>query len=100
MSDIDSIEKNLFNIIIHLISSSRLLIDEPKEYGPMRLVTAASYISRYLENNTYSTNKKILKDIQNIDILVSRNLFDKPEKLKKKLDELSINLANHINIKK
>ena len=100
MSDIDSIEKNLFNIIIHLISSSRLLIDEPKEYGPMRLVTAASYISRYLENNTNCTNKIILKNIQNIDTLVSRNLFDKPEKLKKKLDELSINLANHINIKK
>ena len=100
MSDIDSIEKNLFNIIIHLISSSRLLIDEPKEYGPMRLVTAASYISRYLENNTNCTNKIILKNIQNIDTLVSRNLFDKPEKLKNKLDELSINLANHINIKK
>ena len=100
MSDIDSIEKHLFNIIIHLISSSRLLIDEPKEYGPMRLVTAASYISRYLENNTNCTNKIILKNIQNIDTLVSRNLFDKPEKLKNKLDELSINLANHINIKK
>ena len=100
MSDIDSIEKHLFNIIIHLISSSRLLIDEPKEYGPMRLVTAASYISRYLENNTNCTNKIILKNIQNIDTLVSRNLFDKPEKLKTKLDELSINLANHINIKK
>ena len=100
MSDIDSIEKHLFNIIIHLISSSRLLIDEPKEYGPMRLVTAASYISRYLENNTNSTNKIILKNIQNIDTLVSRNLFDKPEELKTKLDELSINLANYINTKK
>ena len=100
MSDLDSTEKELFKIIIHLISSSRLLIDEPKEYGPMRLVTAASYISRYIENNTYRTDKKLIKNIQEIDTLVSRNLFDKPEKLKSTLDELSINLANYINTKK
>ena len=40
----DSIrEKDLLNIVIHLISSSRLIIDEPKEYGPMRLFSAAKY---------------------------------------------------------
>ena len=93
-------EREILNVIIHLISSSRLIIDEPKEYGTMRLVTAASYISKYLENNTYCTNKKLLKNIQDIDTLVSRNLFDKPEKLKTTLDELSIKLANHINTKK
>ena len=96
MEDLDSTEKDLFKIIIHLISSSRLLIDEPKEYGPMRLLTAASYLSQFLENHTNFKEKKLLKSIQNIDILVSRNLFDKPEKLKSTLDELSKNLAKFL----
>ena len=40
-------EKDLINIIIHLISSSKLLIDEPKEYGPMRLFSAAKFLCKF-----------------------------------------------------
>lgn len=93
-------EEELIKIIIHLISSSRLLIEEPKEYGPMRLLTAASYLSRYIEKNTNCKNKNILKNIQDTDTIVSRKLFDKPDKLKILLDELSSKLAVYISTNK
>ena len=61
-------EKDLINVIIHLISSSRLIIDEPKEYSTMRLFSAAKYLCRLLKDT----------DDQNINLIVKKLLSLNP----------------------
>ena len=82
-------EKDLINVIIHLISSSRLIIDEPKEYSPMRLFSAAKYLSRLMENTDDQHIKIIVDKIIELDPIISRDLFNKPKELQECLDDLS-----------
>ena len=90
------VEKDLINIIIHLISSSRLLIDEPKEYGPMRLFSAAKYLCQLLENTDDQNTKIIVEKIIELDPIISRDFFNKPKELKNCIDDLSKLITNHI----
>ena len=92
----DIVEKDLINIIIHLISSSRLLIDEPKEYGPMRLFSAAKYLCQLLENTDDQNINIIAEKIIELDPIISRDFFNKPNELKNCLDDLSKLITNHI----
>ena len=89
-------EKDLINIIIHLISSSRLLIDEPKEYGPMRLFSAAKYLCQLLENTDDQNTKIIVEKIIELDPIISRDFINKPKELKNCLDDLSKLITDHI----
>ena len=82
-------EKDLINIIIHLISSSKLLIDEPKEYGPMRLFSAAKFLCKFLRKSSDKNTKIIVEKIIELDPKISRELLNKPEELKICLDDLS-----------
>ena len=93
----DSIrEKDLLNIVIHLISSSRLIIDEPKEYGPMRLFSAAKYLCKLIENSENRNTKNIVEKILELDPVIPRDYFNKPEELKLCLDELSKLISSNI----
>ena len=82
-------EKDLINIIIHLISSSKLLIDEPKEYGPMRLFSAAKFLCQFLSKSSDNNTKIIVEKVIELDPKISRDLLNKPEQLKICLDDLS-----------
>ena len=82
-------EKDLINIIIHLISSSKLLIDEPKEYGPMRLFSAAKFLCKFLRKSSDKNTKIIVEKVIELDPKISRDLLNKPEELKICLDDLS-----------
>ena len=67
-------EKDILNVIIHLISSSRLIIDEPKEYSPMRLFSAAKYLCKLLENTDDRNIRIIIEKTKTDDITVTFNI--------------------------
>ena len=89
-------EKDLINVIIHLISSSRLIIDEPKEYSTMRLFSAAKYLCRLLKDTDDQNINLIVKKIIELEPIITRDLFNKPKELKLCLDVLSIFITKHI----
>ena len=89
-------EKDILNVIIHLISSSRLIIDEPKEYSPMRLFSAAKYLCNLLENTDDRNIRIIIEKIVELDPIISRDYFNKPEELKICLDNFSKLIAQNL----
>jgi len=89
-------EKDILNVIIHLISSSRLIIDEPKEYSPMRLFSAAKYLCKLLENTDDRNIRIIIEKIVELDPIISRDYFNKPEELKICLDNFSKLIAQNL----
>ena len=89
-------EREILNVIIHLISSSRLIIDEPKEYSPMRLFSAAKYLCKLLENTDNKNIKIIIEKIVELDPVISRDYFNKPEELKSWLDNFSKLIAQNL----
>lgn len=65
----------LFKIVGFLLSSARGLLEEPKEYGPLRLIEAASRIIAYETEQKDDAELSALKnliDSKKLDIMHDR----------------------------
>ncbi len=87
-----------FQLLSFLITSARGCVDEPKLYGPLRLLDAASRLIEIMEEEGKSTDEiSKLKELieENIDIL----MYDEEEFIRL-LDNLTRQLAKIIKNQK
>jgi len=87
-----------FQLLAFLITSARGCVDEPKLYGPLRLLDAASRLIDIMEDEGKSNDEILkLKELieENIDVL----MYDEEEFIRL-LDELAKQLAKIIKNQK
>ncbi len=87
-----------FQLLAFLITSARGCVDEPKLYGPLRLLDAASRLIDIMEDEGRSSEEiSRLKELidENIDVL----MYDEEEFIRL-LDELTKELAKIIKNQK
>ncbi|WP_461865645.1 DUF6092 family protein [Thermococcus sp.] len=99
MKSTESILKDKhFQLLAFLITSARGCVDEPKLYGPLRLLDAASRLIDIMEDEGKSNDEILkLKELieENIDVL----MYDEEEFIRL-LDELAKQLAKIIKNQK
>ncbi len=99
MKSMESILKDKhFQLLAFLITSARGCVDEPKLYGPLRLLDAASRLIDIMEDEGKSNDEILkLKELieENIDVL----MYDEEEFIRL-LDELAKQLAKIIKNQK
>jgi hypothetical protein len=87
----DILNDKHFELLAFLITSARGCIDEPKIYGPLRLLDAASKVIEIMEEEGKETEdiKRLKNKIEEcIDIL----MYDEKEFIRL-LDDISLDLA-------
>jgi len=71
-----NLQKELFEIIGYLLTSARGLVDEPKMYGPFRIIEGVSRICRLLEKEESQYRdfyKKLREEIDREKFTVMNN---------------------------
>ena len=87
-----------FQLLSFLITSARGCIDEPKIYGPLRLLDAALRVITIMEENG-KTTPEILRLRELIEDALDVLMYDEEDFIKK-TDELSRELAKIIKDQK
>jgi hypothetical protein len=65
-------EEDIVKIFVHMATSARGCIDEPKNYGPLRLVEAMLELYTILKKN----NKYDIRDLDKIMDKLKTNIYD------------------------
>jgi len=86
------IESDILKIFSYIVSSARGCIDEPKIYGPFRLLDTMSRLFYILKCNGEITNKEIEKIVEEIDKFKFNCKTDE-KKFKIELDKIIDNLV-------
>ena len=60
-------EKEIIKLFAYMITSARGCIDEPKIYGPLRIVDSISKLYRILKENNLIGNEEVAKIIEKIE---------------------------------
>ena len=60
-------ESDIVKIFSYIVTSARGCIDEPKIYGPLRLLSTMSKLFYILKDNGEISNKEIEKIVEKID---------------------------------
>jgi len=60
-------EKEIIKLFAYMVTSARGCVDEPKIYGPLRLVDSISKLYGILEKNNLIGNEEVSKIIEKIE---------------------------------
>lgn len=60
-------EKEIIKLFAHMVTSARGCVDEPKIYGPFRLVDSISKLYSILKKNNLIGNEEVAKIIEKIE---------------------------------
>jgi hypothetical protein len=90
----NNFKKSLFDFLSFLIISARNLVEEPKLYGPLRLIDGASRLIEILEKEGLSDEflSKIRKKIEEKESSVMTN----KDEFIKLLDDLTLDFADEL----
>jgi hypothetical protein len=92
--DKEQFQKSLFDLLSFLIISARNLVEEPKLYGPLRLIDGASRLIEILEKEGLSDEflSKIRKKIEEKENSVMTN----KDEFIELLDDLTLDFADEL----
>jgi hypothetical protein len=91
MSDL---ERDLFELFCFMISSARGLMDEPKAYGPFRIIDAMSRLISILEKHNLA-DEFLVKEREKIEE-GKYSVMDSEEIFKEFLDSLVVDFAKEL----
>lgn len=60
-------DKEIIKLFIYMVTSARGCVDEPKIYGPFRLIDSMSRLYSILKENNLTGNEEVSKIIEKID---------------------------------
>lgn len=80
-------EQEAYELLTFLVTSARIQQDEPAQYGPLRLLTAAERLSGFMMERSSSDSREFLAGIQE-DIEQMTNTMADVERFVTALDEL------------
>ena len=92
-------ESDIVKIFSYIVTSARGCIDEPKIYGPLRLLNTMSKLFYILKDNGEISNKEIEKIVEKIDEIKSNCKTDE-EKFIIMIDEVIDNLVELVQSSK
>ena len=94
MASQNEINREFFELICFMLSSARGLMDEPREYGPFRLIDTAERLISILEK--YGFADEFLQK-QRLKIEEGKySVMEGEDKFRKFLDELMVEFAKEL----
>ncbi len=88
-------EDEVVESLAFLISSARCQLDDPPDYGSMRLLDAAERLSAFVQDRASPQTKKLLALILEESPKIQSVIADR-EQYKSMLDELCRDMAQHL----
>jgi hypothetical protein len=89
-------EEESIELLAFLVTAARTQVDEPHDYGPLRLLTAAERLSRHIMNRVAPESQDFIKQILDIFPEVHNYRMSDTEKYIGGLDELCRAVAQHL----
>lgn len=87
-------DKEFFNLLCYVLTSARGLMDEPKMYGPFRLVDTASRLILILEGQSMA-DEFLKREREKID-KGKYSVMESEERFREFLDELILDFTEEL----
>lgn len=81
-------EDPLFDLFCYMSSSAKGLLDEPKSYGPLRLVESMERLIEIIEKNEFFQEKEVYSEIKEKIKEEKHTVMTDEERFEKFLDDL------------
>jgi hypothetical protein len=94
MGNKDDLRNEIFELLCFMLSSARGLIDEPKAYGPFRIIDSVSRLITILEKHQLADDF-LIKEKRKIEE-GKYSVMDGEEKFKEFLDALMVDFAEEL----
>ena len=88
MPEKTSMNDFVFGLAVSLLTSARGCMDEPKIYGPLRLIEALSALTNIYDYDVMEKDEFLLKAKTEIDTLLVPAVMQSEEEFTKMLDDL------------
>lgn len=88
MAEKPSLNDFVFGLSVSLLTSARGCMDEPRVYGPLRLVEALSALTTIYDYDTIEKDEFMLKAKKEIDTKLVPAVMQSEEEFTKMLDDL------------
>jgi len=92
-------EKGIIKLFIYMVTSARGCVDEPKIYGPFRIIDSISKLYSILKENNLMVNEEVSKIIEKIDEKKYSCMTDE-KKFVTMLDDVIDDFVTLLNINK
>ena len=86
-------EDPFYDLFCYMASSARGLIDEPEEYGPLRLIESMERLIDILENEGYIENEKVYREIKEEIEERKYSVMSDMDEFTELLDDIVVELA-------
>jgi hypothetical protein len=89
-------EDEAIELLAFLLTAARTQVDEPHDYGPLRLLTAAERLSRSISSRVTPETRGFIEEILRMFPQVHKFRMSDTEKYIEGLDNLCREIAQHI----